>query len=50
MAERGVGHGLGLTIAAGHAKVLGAELTFGTAPGGGACARLVLPGTPETES
>lgn len=31
MAERGVGHGLGLTIAAGHAKVLGAELTFGTA-------------------
>ena len=50
MAERGVGHGLGLTIAAGHAKVLGAELTFGTAPGGGACARLVLPGAPETES
>lgn len=50
MAERGVGHGLGLTIAAGHAKVLGAELTFGTAPGGGACARLVLPDSPETES
>ncbi|GAB3931928.1 HAMP domain-containing sensor histidine kinase [Kribbella albertanoniae] len=43
MAERGVGHGLGLTIAAGHAKVLGAELTFGTAPDGGALARLVLP-------
>jgi two-component system, OmpR family, sensor histidine kinase MtrB len=43
MAERGVGHGLGLTIAAGHAKVLGAELTFGEAPGGGALARLVLP-------
>ncbi|TDD46283.1 HAMP domain-containing histidine kinase [Kribbella antibiotica] len=43
MAERGVGHGLGLTIAAGHAKVLGAELTFGTAPNGGALARLVLP-------
>ena len=40
-AERGVGHGLGLTIAAGHAKVLGAELTFGEAPGGGALARLV---------
>jgi two-component system sensor histidine kinase MtrB len=50
MAERGVGHGLGLTIAAGHAKVLGAELTFGTAPVGGACARLVLPDSPETES
>ncbi|MFF1823555.1 ATP-binding protein [Kribbella sp. NPDC058245] len=43
MAERGVGHGLGLTIAAGHAKVLGAELTFGTAPTGGALARLTLP-------
>ncbi len=43
MAERGVGHGLGLTIAAGHAKVLGAELTFGEALGGGALARLVLP-------
>ena len=49
MAERGVGHGLGLTIAAGHAKVLGAELTFGAAPGGGALARLVLPAT-ETQS
>nr|WP_202885737.1 HAMP domain-containing sensor histidine kinase [Kribbella sandramycini] len=48
MAERGVGHGLGLTIAAGHAKVLGAELTFGTAPSGGAMARLVLPAL-ETE-
>ncbi|RZU15980.1 histidine kinase/DNA gyrase B/HSP90-like ATPase [Kribbella rubisoli] len=50
MAERGVGHGLGLTIAAGHAKVLGAELTFGEAPGGGALARLVLPAGPETQS
>jgi signal transduction histidine kinase len=50
MAERGVGHGLGLTIAAGHAKVLGAELTFGEAPGGGALARLVLPAEPETQS
>ena len=49
MAERGVGHGLGLTIAAGHAKVLGAELTFGSALTGGALARLVLPATPETE-
>lgn len=43
-AERGAGHGLGLTIAVGHAKVLGAELVFGTAPDGGALARLVLPG------
>jgi signal transduction histidine kinase len=42
-AERGVGHGLGLTIAAGHAKVLGAQLVFGTTPGGGASTRLVLP-------
>ncbi|MGW6276696.1 HAMP domain-containing sensor histidine kinase [Kribbella sp. NPDC055071] len=50
MAERGVGHGLGLTIAAGHAKVLGAELTFGESPRGGALARLVLPAEPETES
>jgi signal transduction histidine kinase len=50
MAERGVGHGLGLTIAAGHAKVLGAELTFGEAPTGGALARLVLPAEPETQS
>jgi signal transduction histidine kinase len=50
MAERGAGHGLGLTIAAGHAKVLGAELTFGAAPTGGALAQLVLPPAPETES
>ncbi|ONI75644.1 two-component sensor histidine kinase [Kribbella sp. ALI-6-A] len=50
MAERGAGHGLGLTIAAGHAKVLGAELTFGAAPTGGALARLVLPPAPEPES
>jgi two-component system, OmpR family, sensor histidine kinase MtrB len=50
MAERGVGHGLGLTIAAGHAKVLGAELTFGETPAGGASARLVLPPEPETEA
>jgi signal transduction histidine kinase len=50
MAERGVGHGLGLTIAAGHANVLGAELVFGTAAQGGASARLILPESPETES
>jgi signal transduction histidine kinase len=49
MAERGVGHGLGLTIAAGHAKVLGAELVFGTTPDGGASTRLVLPNSSETE-
>jgi two-component system sensor histidine kinase MtrB len=48
MAERGVGHGLGLTIAAGHAKVLGAKLVFGTTPGGGASTRLVLPEICET--
>jgi signal transduction histidine kinase len=50
MAERGVGHGLGLTIAAGHAKVLGAQLEFGTGPDGGALTRLVLPELCETES
>jgi two-component system, OmpR family, sensor histidine kinase MtrB len=49
MAERGVGHGLGLTIAAGHAKVLGAELVFGAAPDGGASARLELPEVPPTD-
>jgi two-component system sensor histidine kinase MtrB len=48
MAERGVGHGLGLTIAAGHAKVLGAQLVFGTTPGGGASTRLVLPKSCDT--
>ncbi|MFF9194509.1 histidine kinase dimerization/phospho-acceptor domain-containing protein [Streptomyces sp. NPDC014779] len=41
------GHGLGLTIAAGQAEVLGAELVFANAPeedgGGGAVARLTLP-------
>jgi two-component system sensor histidine kinase MtrB len=46
VAERGVGHGLGLTIAAGHTKVLGAVLTFGTAPEGGALTRLELPPLP----
>ncbi|MFF8970353.1 ATP-binding protein [Streptomyces sp. NPDC014995] len=40
------GHGLGLTIAAGQAEVLGARLTFANAPGGGAVATLTLPGTP----
>ena len=52
----GKGHGLGLTIAAGQAEVIGAELVFTNAPrttdgpddpdgtdGGGAVARLTLP-------
>ncbi|MCX5204221.1 HAMP domain-containing histidine kinase [Streptomyces sp. NBC_00237] len=37
------GHGLGLTIAAGQAEVIGARLTFTNTPDGGAVARLVLP-------
>jgi signal transduction histidine kinase len=37
------GHGLGLTIAAGQAEVLGARLFFGNAVDGGAVATLVLP-------
>ncbi|MFJ5233135.1 sensor histidine kinase [Kitasatospora sp. NPDC088391] len=41
--ERGRGHGLGLTIAAGQAAVLGARLTFANAPDGGALATLDLP-------
>ncbi|MFB8237180.1 sensor histidine kinase [Kitasatospora purpeofusca] len=45
-AERGRGHGLGLTIAVGHAAVLGAALTFANAPDGGALATLVLPRPP----
>jgi signal transduction histidine kinase len=42
----GGGHGLGLTIATGQARVLGARLTFRNAPateGGGAIAQLLLP-------
>ncbi|MFD9378527.1 sensor histidine kinase [Streptomyces sp. NPDC059999] len=42
-AERGSGHGLGLTIAQGQARVLGAELHLGNAPEGGAVATLRLP-------
>ncbi|MFF1412656.1 sensor histidine kinase [Streptomyces sp. NPDC058289] len=42
-AERGSGHGLGLTIAVGQARVLGAELRFTNAPDGGAVATLRLP-------
>ncbi|MFG2174096.1 ATP-binding protein [Streptomyces niveus] len=44
-AERGRGHGLGLTIALGQAQVIGATLTFANAAdGGGAVATLRLPG------
>ncbi|MBB5120338.1 histidine kinase [Streptomyces eurocidicus] len=42
-AERGTGHGLGLTIALGQARLLGAELRFDNAPDGGAVATLRLP-------
>ncbi|RSM97644.1 two-component sensor histidine kinase [Nonomuraea sp. WAC 01424] len=42
-AERGHGHGLGLTIALGQARVIGAELTLSNAPDGGAVATLRLP-------
>ncbi|MFF2045493.1 sensor histidine kinase [Kitasatospora sp. NPDC058170] len=41
--ERGRGHGLGLTIAQGHARVIGATLTFTNHPAGGALATLRLP-------
>ncbi|MGY5137232.1 ATP-binding protein [Streptomyces nigrescens] len=37
------GHGLGLTIAVGQARVLGATLRFSNAPDGGAVAELALP-------
>jgi len=39
----GSGHGLGLTIATGQARVLGARLTFRNAEDGGAVAQLLLP-------
>jgi signal transduction histidine kinase len=45
--ERGRGHGLGLTIALGQARVIGARLALAEAPGGGAVARLVLPRIPD---
>jgi signal transduction histidine kinase len=41
--ERGGGVGLGLTIAAAHARALGTELQLANDPGGGALARIVLP-------
>lgn len=45
-AERGSGHGLGLTIAVGQARLIGAELRFDNAPDGGAVATLRLPAGP----
>ncbi|MFF4183539.1 sensor histidine kinase [Streptomyces sp. NPDC001691] len=45
-AERGHGHGLGLTIAVGQSAVLGARLTFANAPEGGALATLELADAP----
>ncbi|MCW2880967.1 MAG: integral rane sensor signal transduction histidine kinase [Sphaerisporangium sp.] len=48
-AERGRGHGLGLTIALGQARVIGAVLALGNAPGGGAVATLHLPAGPRPE-
>ncbi|WP_049561880.1 sensor histidine kinase [Nonomuraea sp. SBT364] len=45
-AERGRGHGLGLTIAQGQARVIGAGLTLANAPGGGAVAAVRLPRRP----
>ncbi|MFF5780779.1 sensor histidine kinase [Streptomyces virginiae] len=45
-AERGAGHGLGLTIALGQARVLGAELRLDNAADGGAVATLRLPPPP----
>ncbi|MFI9103586.1 sensor histidine kinase [Streptomyces fildesensis] len=44
--ERGTGHGLGLTIALGQARLLGAELLLDNAPDGGAVATLRLPARP----
>ncbi|WP_308407771.1 sensor histidine kinase [Streptomyces sp. RKAG337] len=41
--ERGTGHGLGLTIALGQARLLGAQLLLDNAPDGGAVATLRLP-------
>ena len=48
-AERGRGHGLGLTIALGQAQVIGAGLAFANAPDGGAIATLHLRGDTGSE-
>lgn len=47
-AERGHGHGLGLTIATGHTRVLNAHLTLTNATPQGALATLTLPRPPST--
>ncbi|KRV48911.1 histidine kinase [Wenjunlia vitaminophila] len=47
--DRARGHGLGLTIAAGQARVLGARLSFRNAQGGGAEAIVWLPAQAETD-
>ncbi|MBP2706266.1 HAMP domain-containing histidine kinase [Microbispora sp. RL4-1S] len=44
-AERGRGHGLGLTIALGQARVIDADLTLANDPAGGAVVTLRLPAT-----
>ncbi|MFB7269492.1 sensor histidine kinase [Streptomyces sp. NPDC056244] len=44
--ERGTGHGLGLTIALGQARAVGATLAFGNAPDGGAVVVVRLPHGP----
>ncbi|MEU4900456.1 HAMP domain-containing sensor histidine kinase [Streptomyces sp. NPDC022067] len=44
-AERGRGHGLGLTVASGQARVIGAALHFSNAADGGAVVTLRLPPT-----
>ncbi|MFJ4923374.1 sensor histidine kinase [Streptomyces sp. NPDC088725] len=46
----GRGHGLGLTIALGQSAAIGAVLTFGNDPAGGAVARLALPPAPAPEA
>ncbi|MFJ8314141.1 MULTISPECIES: sensor histidine kinase [unclassified Streptomyces] len=42
-AASGKGHGLGLTIVTGHARLIAAEVTFTNPPGGGATATVSLP-------
>ncbi|GGO59397.1 MULTISPECIES: sensor histidine kinase [Streptomyces] len=49
-AERGRGHGLGLTVATGQAHVIGASLGFSNAAEGGAVATLRLPSTDATHT
>ncbi|WP_319949576.1 HAMP domain-containing sensor histidine kinase [Streptomyces halobius] len=46
--RRGKGHGLGLTIATGQARLINAELHFANAPDGGALTTLTLPTPTDT--